>query len=187
MINQDKSGHAIDNHRITELLQTGFSTMRYLNLVFLLMMLSGCDNTVSTIEPKNIVVHNELGILPKLISLPKQPLSVKWQVDESRERNTGSLRALLEFSVKDKASIMENSPPFDIESNDRINAEFYDTWLPDTAKVNIKTEMVGEMYELSGITAHQADLFTKTDLSAYVNGSITPLSGGYILVSLYSM
>lgn len=156
-------------------------------LVFILLILSGCDSSVSTTEPMNITVHEELGILPKLISLPKQPLSVKWQVDESSKTNTGSLRALLEFSSEDKASILENSPEFDSKSNDRINAEFYDTWLPDSAKANIQTQAVGDMYELSGIMPLKADLFTSAELSPYVNGSITPLSGGYILISLYAM
>jgi hypothetical protein len=162
--------------------------MPYWYLVFfIIFMLSGCDNTVSTTEPMNITVYDELGILPKLISLPKQPLSVKWQVDESSERSTGSLRALLEFSAPDKAYILENSPQFDSISNDRINAEFYDAWLPDSAKTSIKTQAVDDMYELSGIVALKADLFTKAELSPYVNGSITPLSGGYILVSLYAL
>jgi hypothetical protein len=43
------------------------------------------------------------------------------------------------------------------------------------------------MYELSGVMALKPDLFTRTDLSPYVNGSVTPLSGGYILVSLYAL
>lgn len=161
--------------------------MPYKYLVFILLILSGCDNTVSTTEPMKLTSHDEIGILPKLISLPKEPLSVKWQVDESSENNTGSLRALLEFSAKDKATILENSPEFDSKSNDRINAEFYDTWLPDSAKANIKTQPVDDMYELSGIMSLRADLFSKAELSPYVNGSITPLSGGYILVSLYAM
>ncbi|MGD9170800.1 MAG: hypothetical protein PVI97_12170 [Candidatus Thiodiazotropha sp.] len=162
--------------------------MLYWYLVFFsFLILSGCDNTVSTTESMNIAVYDELGILPKLISLPKQPLSVKWQVDESAERGTGSLRALLEFSASDKAYILENSPQFDSISNDRISAEFYDTWLPDRAKNGIKKQAVDNMYELSGIEALKADLFTKADLSPYVNGSVTPLSGGYILVSLYAL
>ncbi len=156
-------------------------------LVFVLLILSGCDSVVSTTEPMNIIVHEEMGILPKLISLPKQPISVKWQVDESSERNTGSLRALLEFSATDKAAILANSPEFDSKSNDRINAEFYDTWLPDSAKTNIQKQSVGDMYELSGIMPLKADLFTSAELSPYVNGSITPLSGGYILISLYAI
>lgn len=109
-------------------------------------------------------------------------------VDESSERSTGSLRALLEYSAADKAAILENSPGFDSKSNDRVNAEFYDTWLPESAKENIHTQAVGDdMYELSGIIPLRADLFTNAELSPYVNGSITPLSGGYILVSLYAM
>lgn len=156
-------------------------------LVFVLLILTGCDSVVSTIDSVNINTHDELDILPKLISLPKQPLSVKWQIDESSERNTGSLRALLEFSATDKAAILANSPEFDSKSNDRINAEFYDTWLPDSAKTNIQKQVVDDVYELSGVMPRRADLFTNAELSPYVNGSITPLSGGYILISLYAI
>jgi hypothetical protein len=161
--------------------------MPYWFLAFCVLLLSGCDNTVSTPEPMSPVVHDELGILPKLISLPKQPISVKWQVDESPEQNTGSLRALLEFSPQDKLSIIESSPEFDSKEDDRISAELFNVWLPESAKANIKTRAVEDMYELSGIMALKPDLFTRTDLSPYVNGSITPLSGGYILVSLYAL
>lgn len=161
--------------------------MPYQSLVLILLILLGCDNTVSTTESTNITVNHELGILPKLISLPKQPLSVKWQVDETREKGTGSLRALLEYSAEDKTFVLESSPMFDNKTDDRINAKFYDTWLPDSAKENINIQLVDDMYELSGITPLRADLFTKTDYSPYVNGSITPLSGGYILVSLFAM
>jgi hypothetical protein len=152
--------------------------------ILCVLLFSGCDNTA---EPTRPIVHDELGILPKLISLPKQPISVKWQLDESPEKNTGSLRALLEFSPQDKVFILENSPKFDSKQNDRISIELFDAWLPERAKDSIEARLVDGMYELSGVMALKPDLFTRTDLSPYVNGSVTPLSGGYILVSLYAL
>lgn len=68
-----------------------------------------------------------------------------------------------------------------------MDAVFYETWLPAESKESLKTELVNGSYELKNILALQPGLFAQTELSPYVNGSITPLSGGYILVSLYSM
>jgi hypothetical protein len=155
--------------------------------VFCVLLFSGCDNTVSTTEPTRPIVHDELGILPKLISLPKQPISVKWQLDEHPEKNTGNLLALLEFSPQNKIFIIENSPEFDSKQNDRLRVELFDAWLPERAKDGIEVRVVDGAYELSGVRGFKPDLFTRTDLSPYVNGCITPLSGGYILVSLYAM
>jgi hypothetical protein len=158
--------------------------------VFYVLLFSGCDNTVSTTEPTRPIVHDELGILPKLISLPKQPISVKWQLDEYPEKNTGNLQALLEFSPQNKIFIIENSPEFDSKQNAILRIELFDAWLPEHAKDSIEVRVVDGIvgaYELSGVRGFKPDLFTRTDLSPYVNGYITPLSGGYILVSLYAM
>jgi len=43
-------------------------------------------------------IHTEIGLLNKLISLPAEPLSVQWDIDESKQSLNGSIRALLEFS-----------------------------------------------------------------------------------------
>ena len=163
-----------------------------MNLKYILLLmpliLIGCDNQMpASSEQSNNKIQTEIGILNKLISIPAEPLSVKWEINESKERGTGSLRALLEFSVQDKLDILKKSNAFDNKTNDRIDANFYDTWLPAESKESVRTELVSGSYELKDILALQPDLFTQTELSPYVNGSITPLSGGYILVSLYSM
>ncbi len=141
----------------------------------------------SSTEQLNIEIHTEIGILNKLISLPAEPLSVKWDLDESSQKGTGSLRALLEFNEQDKKNIIDKSEAFDNKSDDRIETKFFDTWLPAKAKEGINIEKVTEAYVLIGVSVRQPNLFTQTELSPYVNGSVTPLNGGYVLVTLYSM
>jgi len=153
-----------------------------------LLLLAGCDNNMSTLPEKSETkFHTEIGVLNKLISLPKDPITVKWKVNESRGSETGSLRALLKFKEEDQASIVNDSLSFDKEINDTVSAEIYEGWLTADAKAGLEATKEGERYTLNGVFSLQPDLFTKTELSPYVNGSITPLSGGYILVSLYSM
>ena len=141
----------------------------------------------SSAEQLNKEIHTEIGVLNKLISLPTEPLSVKWDIEESKQSGNGSIRALLEFSKQDKQSILNKSSGFDNKSNDRIDEVFFDTWLPAEAKDGIEVKKINGVYELVGVMALQPNLFTQTKLSPYVNGSITPLAGGFILVSLYSM
>ena len=158
------------------------------SLLLLTLILFGCDNKMpSSAEQLNKEVHTEIGILNKLISLPAEPLSVKWDIDESKQSGNGSIRALLEFSEKDKQNILDKSSAFDKKSNDRIDAVFFDTWLTVEAKEGIEVKKVNGVYELVGVMALKPNLFTQTKLSPYVNGSVTPLAGGFILVSLYSM
>jgi len=163
-----------------------------MNLKYVLLLTSliliGCDNKMpASSEQSTIQIHTEVGILNKLISIPAEPLSVKWEINESKERGTGSLRALLEFNEQDKQDILQKSTEFENKTNDRIDAAFFDTWLPAESKEGIETELVSGSYLLKDTFALQPDLFTQTELSPYVNGSITPLSGGYILIALYSM
>lgn len=160
-----------------------------MKLIFILLclILTACDETSTPVEPERVFTSTDRVLLAKFISLPRQPVSVKWEVVEIPARGTGSLTALLEFTAKDKRYITNNSKPFELQVNDRINAEFYDTWLPVVAKSDIKVSLQGDSYELHGVPSFQPDMFTNTALSPYVNGSITPLATGYILVSLYSM
>jgi len=153
----------------------------------LLLSLFGCDGAAEkTSSAEKIQVSYEPGLLPKLMSIPGKPISVKWQIDESKF-NAGSLIALLEYSAEDKLYILKNSHAYENISHDRIGAGFYDSWIPASAKKGIEVIKHDSVYELKGVIPVLPNLFTRTELSPYVNGRVTPLAGGYILVSLYSM
>lgn len=156
-------------------------------ILIALLSLAGCDNKMnSKSEAEKVTISYEMGLLPRLMSIPGKPVSVKWELDESRE-NAGNLVALLEYSTADKQNIITNSNKVENPSSDRIDAEFYDNWLPEEAKKGIETNKIEGVYELKGVIPLLPNLFTQTELSPYVNGSVTPLAGGYILVALYAM
>jgi len=167
------------------------NTIRLKLFVLLIaLLIFGCDEkmTVSTQQNTNLnQIHTDIGILNKLISLPKEPISVRWELDESPERDNGSLNVLLEFTNTDKKFILNNSDSFEKQQNDLINTVFYQNWLPEKSKKGIRTKAIKNNYELLNVIPLQPNLFNKTDLSPYVNGSITPLSNGFIFLSLYAM
>lgn len=149
----------------------------------------------------NEEIQTELGILSKLISLPKQPVSVKWRLNENQERRQGYLAVLLEFKASDYAYILENSRPFDLKNNARILSEIYEKWLPDHAKTGIEIKptgdsyeiigttekLTGEIYEVIGVSPLQPNLFADAERSSYIEGEITPLKNGFIFVGLSSL
>ena len=159
---------------------------KYLTILSVLLCMTGCDNKMnSSSKSEKINVSYEMGLLPKLMSIPGNPISVKWQVDESQE-NAGNLVALLEYSSEDKKYILDNSNKFENPSSDRINVKFYDSWIPEDAKIGIEVKKLDKVYELTKVIPLLPNLFTQTELSPYVNGSITPLADGYIFIALYS-
>ena len=132
-------------------------------------------------------MNTELGLLPKLISLPKQPNTVLWQLEEAPGRDSGSLTALLSFKETDYQYIVDHSPKTEANTNQIMPPEFYKKWVPESLRNTIKTSVNGDSLELLNIKSLQAELFTQSELSPYKNGSVTPLGNGFILVSLYSM
>ncbi len=100
-------------------------------LLLIPLLLIGCDNQIPALsEQLNNKIQTETGILNKLISIPAKALSVKWQISESKEKGTASLRVLLEFNEQDKQDILKKSNAFESKPNDRISADFYETRLP---------------------------------------------------------
>ena len=152
-----------------------------------LLYTTGCDYTAASKTKANKVrTYYEIGLLPKLMSIPGNPVSVKWQIDETKE-NAGNLIVLLKYSPQDKQLILENSKIADNPSFDRIGIDIYDTWITEEAKRGLEVKIINKVYELKGIPQYTPDVFIQTELSPYVNGSVTPLAGGYIFISLYSM
>jgi len=116
-------------------------------LILTSLILIGCDNNMPTSsEQPNKEVHTEVGILNKLISIPAEPITVKWEINESKKTRTGSLRALLKFKDEDKLHILKNSTSFDRLKNDTLDFESYEQWLPEDAKVGIKTKKWKRIY-----------------------------------------
>jgi len=132
-------------------------------------------------------MNNKPGLLPKLISLPKQPKTVLWQLEEAPGRDSGSLTALLSFDENDYRYIVDHSPKTEANTNQLMPPDFYKKWVPESLRNTIKTATNGDSLELLGIKSLQPELFTQAELSPYKNGSVTPLGNGCILVSLYSM
>lgn len=138
-------------------------------------------NTKSSTPEVNV----ELGTLSTLITLPKQPTEVRWEVTEQAQGQSGTLRALLRFSDEDYAAVVEASDVYDQRGNARIDKTLYDGWIVAAAKVGVDAREKGaRYYELIGVEPRKANLFWNAKLSPYVNGRIMPLSDGYVFVSM---
>jgi hypothetical protein len=159
-------------------------------LLLVTLLLLGCEEDMETEIKNEQVINTELGALPKLMSLPKIPEKVKWEIDENGEngdRDSGGLSALLYYTQENYDYIVNNSPSFESPGNVNLQADFYKKWVPRSLQESIKTIAKNDSFELVGVIPLQSGLFTKTELSPYVNGSVIPLGDGYVLVSLYSM
>jgi hypothetical protein len=160
-----------------------------ITLLFALnIILLGCNDMKETSNEKIDYgsIQTEIGILPKLISLPRQPVLVKWKI-EKNHGNDSVLYVLFKFNENDFKYIKDHSLSFEHKKNETLWTEFYDKWLPEDAKTGIAIKLVGEAYELIGIVGRKANLFANPDLSSYIHGGITPLKNGYISVALETM
>jgi hypothetical protein len=131
-----------------------------------------------------MTTHRELGVLPKLISLPREPIAAKWEVEENKQ--AGTLRALLKFSAADYEHIVRESETFDRRGNEILDAAMFD-WIDEEAKHGIEATRDGSSVELVDVEPRRANLFSRAELSPYVNGKITPLADGFVLVAMYAM
>ena len=151
----------------------------------LLTALPGCEDQMPNTKSSTPEVNVELGTLAKLITLPKQPTEVRWEVLERAQGQAATLRVLLRFSEEDYAAVVEASDVYDQRGNARIDKTVYDGWIIAAAKVGVDAREKGSRYyELIGVEPRQANLFWNAKLSPYVNGRITPLSDGYMFVSM---
>jgi len=153
----------------------------YIIVIIISILLIGCDKVTApdTVKSEH-KIHYELGILPKIMSMPAIPLKVKWQLSGDR-----SLYALLTYSPEDYKFIIENSTPFEVVNNTRLDATFYRDWLENKIKLNVIYH--NDSYEIIGAYDTQPNLFIQAEHSPFVNGSALPLGNGIILVSLYAM
>lgn len=158
-----------------------------LYLIILFPMLTGCTEPMNTTASDKTVINQELGLLPKLISLPKQPIAVRWQEPDPDDRERANLIALLTFTPQDYQEIIESSPKFDVIRDERLPEDMFNKWVGESVSDQLTTEKDNGVVILKGVHALKPDLFTKTDTSPFVNGSITPLGEGNLLVVLSSM
>lgn len=151
--------------------------------ILLFIFLAGClDRGDPDTVKSDHKIHDELGPLPKIMSMPATPLKVKWQL--SGDIN---LCALLTYSPEDYQFVVENSTPFEIINNVKIDASFYREWLENEIKLDVIYHGDYDRYEIIRAQAVQANLFTKAQYSPFVNGSVTLLGHGKVLVSLDAM
>lgn len=162
--------------------------MKKIILSFLLLtLLVGCDRDIVNEVKKTNAINTEIGLLPQLVSLPIIPVDVKWQANERVHGGAGNLIVLLHYTSNDYDYIVSNSNAFESPNSGRLDAETFDNWIPQSLRETIKANKMDGFFEFVGIMPLQPNLFTKTELSPFVSGSVIPLGDGYILVSLYSM
>ena len=155
--------------------------------IFFFSLLLGCEESTPVEIEKTIEIHTALAHLPKLMSLPKPPLTVKWQINDKVHHDSGTLYALLNYSQVDYDYIISNSPTYELQHNARINIAFYKGWVPQSLQASIATEEINGNYDLAGIVPLKPDLFTKAAMSPFIHGRLIPLGEGYSLVLLYSL
>lgn len=165
--------------------------MKILAVFFLLfaVLIEGCGNEMKTEDSANTYkgVQTELGFLPKLINLPKAPLSVKWEVIEDEGRDTGRLFALLGFTEGDYDGIVKACPPFEAGGADSLSPELFERWVPEALKNRLNTKKNGGRIELLNVRRLKPDLFVDPGRSPFVNGRVLPLGDGYLFIHLHSM
>lgn len=99
--------------------------MNSLFIMLGVLFVLGCEKEVAIETNEGIEMNVEVEILPKLISLPREPRELIWSVDEGAQRDAGVLSALLTYSDTDYGYIVNNSSSFEVSSNARLEIEFF--------------------------------------------------------------
>jgi len=159
--------------------------MRYI-LIFSLLLLISCGDNMETNTENNPPVNTEMGLLNKLISFPKQPESLKWQVHET-EGDAANLVALLVYSPDDVSVILANSPALTAKGVTRFPQAFFEEWVPAKITASMNKQINEAVVTLPDVHAYAPDVFTQTDLSPFVNGTLYDLGDGYLLLDLSAM
>lgn len=164
-----------------------FSIIKFLPLVFGLFLL-GCGGSSDFIEgekTKADIQGNDLDILPELMNMPAQPVSVKWTITDERR----GLMALFLYSHDDYEYILSHSKKWGSNGNKVLFStmafDIYDNWLPEKAKQNIDVIRFGDIaYKLMGIDSYDTDIYVAPAKSDYRNGKFIALSNNYIFLVL---
>lgn len=155
-------------------------------LVFaLVVVISGCDfleNNYDYVERVPEVYH-ELGYLPKLISLLRQPIEVEWEEPVPNKFGQRSIVALMKFTPEDYDYIIKNSKKYDV-GDTSYPIDFFNKWVDKSIADKMTLIEENGRYVTKGYKSMLPNLFTRLKGASFVYGDINPLASGYILVSL---
>ncbi|WP_139309858.1 hypothetical protein [Teredinibacter haidensis] len=132
------------------------------------------------------ITSTEMGLLPKLISIPSDVVSVKWRAPDDGASGSKNLLVLIRFSNNDYEKVLGDSEPLG-NAKTRFPKALFDEWVPQELKNNMQVQQQGDIYLLETVQPYQPSVFTRTDLSPFVNGTLYPLGDGYMLLDLTSM
>lgn len=168
--------------------------MKYIFILLICSFIVWCQkesiqiDAVDSKTPDNSpIIVTELSTLPYLISLPKQPISVKWQKPGPDPERT-FIVALFKFSPQDYNEIVAKSPNFDLIQDARIPKEFFNKWVDESISSQLDIEESDDgIYILKGVNDLKPDLFTQAPSSPFIHGDFTPLGNGFILLTLHTL
>lgn len=155
-------------------------------VLLVLLLLVGCKEVM---EENTSSAHTELGMLPKLITLPKPPVSVKWVVREhpfdGGRVDDAQLTALLKFTPKDYQYIIEHSREYGATAETSMAERFLSQSVPMSDSSATSKKLRNR--EFDGFPPKEPNLFVVGIKSPYAKGKIYPLGDGYIIVSMSTL
>lgn len=163
-----------------------------LNLAFmiLLSLLMGCadDNEGNTMETEEQIKGGDLSLLKKLIKLPDDAYEIKWEAKEDSSGGLTSLSVFFRLPEVGYNTAVTNSIAFDTPIKDsQVSIQVVESWFPQELKSKFSTVQNGEAYILKDVETKSANDFVIGGMSPFVNGQLTLLGDGYLLLQMYTM
>lgn len=160
--------------------------------ILLFLLLTGCNNSMSESTEKsssdpNIHFNSSIEELAVLVSMPKEPEKVLWQIIYSPGQRDSNLFALLSFNEKDYEFVVSQSNKFEVESDELFDIDFFQQWIKPRLPENVASEIQGDFAVLKGIYGKRPNLFTNAKNSPYIHGRIVPLGNNTVFLNLYTM
>lgn len=156
----------------------------------------GCENSTEhqhqsqTNTDSEMKISTELGILPKLMTLPYNPTIIAWGIQEKRtpaRDNAGIIGALFKYSEENYQKVFADSRRYELPA-DSINTapEFFHEGIPYEIKALLKTKDLSDRIQISDIGAAKPNLFIRSTISPYIEGRVAFIDKEHVLVMLYS-
>lgn len=158
-------------------------------IISILILCPGCNDAMNNNQSNynEAQIKNEIGDLDKLISIPKNPVTIRWKEPDPKSKERAKIFAIAQFNENDYQFIVENSQSYEILEDRSLPRDIFDSWIPKEAMQSVKTDEVDGRVILKGIYSLKPNLFAQENLSPFIHGSITPLKNGYIFIYLYTM